>query len=302
MPFDSWLRDSASLDADGAFDDPLGDRGQRLLRSLAFGAHAALGASVGLAAAAPGERDHRPAAREPAGHVRDAGAGHWRSSATAPSSGRCTRRSPTPAPRPSSSTTRRPGTGRARPAPGARGRADLRLLERRAPRSHADQSGGRGQPGPGHRDVPRERRRAGAARRQPDDAVRGHVTGLPGSRRRQPAGPPRRGQVARAGRGLRGRHDAPRRRAAGLRRPRDGAGLSAAREAGLLAACASGCATADPAATQFAVWNPLLPAAVQLADAYLRNLTLRSFDERVRIGRGAGGRSNRCARCRRCTA
>ena len=52
VPYDSWLRDSASIDADGAFDDPLADPGQRLLRSLAFGAHAALGASVGLAAAA----------------------------------------------------------------------------------------------------------------------------------------------------------------------------------------------------------------------------------------------------------
>ena len=52
VPFDSWLRDSATLDADGTFDDPLGDAGQRLMRSYAFGAHASLGASVGLAAAA----------------------------------------------------------------------------------------------------------------------------------------------------------------------------------------------------------------------------------------------------------
>ncbi len=52
VPFDSWLCDSASLDADGAFADPLEDRGQRLVRSLAFGAHVGLGAAVGLAAAA----------------------------------------------------------------------------------------------------------------------------------------------------------------------------------------------------------------------------------------------------------
>jgi acyl-CoA oxidase len=52
VPFDSWLRDSASLDADGVFDDPLGGGAPRLTRSFAFAASAALGASVALAAAA----------------------------------------------------------------------------------------------------------------------------------------------------------------------------------------------------------------------------------------------------------
>ena len=52
VPFDSWLRDSATLDADGVFDDPLGGAAQRLMRSFAFAASAALGASVALAAAA----------------------------------------------------------------------------------------------------------------------------------------------------------------------------------------------------------------------------------------------------------
>ena len=52
VPFDSWLRDSASLATDGTFEDPLDRPGERLVRSLAFSAHAGLGASVGLAAAA----------------------------------------------------------------------------------------------------------------------------------------------------------------------------------------------------------------------------------------------------------
>jgi acyl-CoA oxidase len=54
VPYDGWLRDSASISVDGAFEDPLGDTGLRLVRSLSFSAHAALGASVGMAACAQG--------------------------------------------------------------------------------------------------------------------------------------------------------------------------------------------------------------------------------------------------------
>ena len=63
--------------------------------------------------------------------------------------------------------------------------------------------------------------------------------------------------------------------------PRTALALSAAREAGLLADLRERVRAADAGATPFDVWNPLLPAAIELADAYLRNLTLRSFDERV---------------------
>jgi acyl-CoA oxidase len=58
--------------------------------------------------------------------------------------------------------------------------------------------------------------------------------------------------------------------------------LSAAKEAGLLASIRERVRAADPAATSFELWNPLLPATIELADAYLHNLTLRSFDEHVR--------------------
>ena len=92
------------------------------------------------------------------------------------------------------------------------------------------------------------------------------------------------------------------RRAAGLRRPRTALALSAAREAGLLADLRERVRAADPDATQFDVWNPLLPATIELADAHLRNLTLRSFDERVAIGRRSRRSSSRCARCRCSTA
>ncbi len=57
--------------------------------------------------------------------------------------------------------------------------------------------------------------------------------------------------------------------------------LSAAREAGLLADLRERVRAADAGATPFAVWNPLLPATIELADAHARNLALRSFDERV---------------------
>ncbi|MDQ1005524.1 acyl-CoA oxidase [Streptomyces sp. V4I23] len=52
VAYDGWLRDEAFINADGQFVDPLESPSHRLVRSLAFNAHAALGAAVGLAAAA----------------------------------------------------------------------------------------------------------------------------------------------------------------------------------------------------------------------------------------------------------
>ena len=63
--------------------------------------------------------------------------------------------------------------------------------------------------------------------------------------------------------------------------PRTALALAAAREAGLLFAIREQVHTSNPEAAAFELWNPLLPATIELADAHLRNLTLQSFDERL---------------------
>ncbi|MBP2479547.1 acyl-CoA oxidase [Crossiella equi] len=52
VPFDAWLRDTASISPDGEFTDPIGDPTRRLVRSLGNNASAALGAATGMATAA----------------------------------------------------------------------------------------------------------------------------------------------------------------------------------------------------------------------------------------------------------
>ncbi|MDV9172112.1 glucose 1-dehydrogenase [Streptomyces sp. W16] len=52
VPYDGWLRDSASFTGDGHFTDPLTDPAARLVRSTVFSANATLCSAVGLAAAA----------------------------------------------------------------------------------------------------------------------------------------------------------------------------------------------------------------------------------------------------------
>ncbi|MFC4116621.1 acyl-CoA dehydrogenase [Nonomuraea zeae] len=51
VPYDHWLRDTASITSDGRFEDPLGNKDRRLVRSLALSAWASLAGAVGLASA-----------------------------------------------------------------------------------------------------------------------------------------------------------------------------------------------------------------------------------------------------------
>ncbi|MDN7738105.1 MULTISPECIES: hypothetical protein [Burkholderia] len=52
VPRTHWLQDSATLGTDGEFHDPLGDAGKRMLRSLSAGTNAWIASAVGSAAAA----------------------------------------------------------------------------------------------------------------------------------------------------------------------------------------------------------------------------------------------------------
>ncbi|MEN3609773.1 acyl-CoA dehydrogenase [Plantactinospora sp. ZYX-F-223] len=52
VPYDHWLRDSASISGAGEYLDPLGSADRRMLRSLCLSAWASLAGAVGLAAAA----------------------------------------------------------------------------------------------------------------------------------------------------------------------------------------------------------------------------------------------------------
>ncbi|GAA2135804.1 acyl-CoA dehydrogenase [Kitasatospora kazusensis] len=52
VPYGAWLRDSARITPDGTFEDPLGDRDSRLVRSLLSSAYASAAAATGQAAAA----------------------------------------------------------------------------------------------------------------------------------------------------------------------------------------------------------------------------------------------------------
>ncbi|GAA3592808.1 hypothetical protein GCM10022419_089670 [Nonomuraea rosea] len=51
VPYDHWLRDTASITPAGLFEDPLGSKDRRLVRSLALSAWASLAGAVGLASA-----------------------------------------------------------------------------------------------------------------------------------------------------------------------------------------------------------------------------------------------------------
>ncbi len=280
VPFDSWLCDSASLDADGAFADPLEDRGQRLVRSLAFGAHVGLGAAVGLAAAArasvtialrhAGQRitlGTLAPGLEVLGYstvqwalysaladgcattflVDDAKRWYWQGAPVQARAGAQTF------------------------APWSAVNRDLALTKAAAAACLA---------------------RVTAACR-----ISGGAQGLLAANRvTQYEGMSQVLQSA-AGDSLLTRLDAGKTLVqdeayevdtTGAERPIDfddpaaALALSAAREAGLLVALRERVLAAGPGATQFEVWNPLLPATIDLADAYVRNLTLRSFDERVR--------------------
>jgi acyl-CoA oxidase len=170
VPFDSWLRDSATLDADGAFDDPLGGAAPRLTRSFAFAASPApLGTARHVGQPGAGPRGHRlphaavGALHRARGRLRD------------------------DVPRGAGEDVVPAGRGGA----AARRRADLRAVELGEPQSRADEGGGRGRAGQDHRGVSHRRRRAGRPRGEPDHAVRGAVAVLPGGGRRQPALAPR---------------------------------------------------------------------------------------------------------------
>ncbi|MFI6770748.1 glucose 1-dehydrogenase [Streptomyces sp. NPDC050355] len=63
--------------------------------------------------------------------------------------------------------------------------------------------------------------------------------------------------------------------------------LAAAREAGLLTALREELEKTEANGTPFETWDPLLPRAVELADAHLRGLTLTAFDDAVRAAEGS---------------
>ena len=279
VPFDSWLCDTATLDADGTFDDPLGGRAQRGMRSFAFGAHAALGASVGLAAAA-------------------------RASVTIALRHACQRMT---------SGTLAPGlevigySTQQWALYGALADAYAVSFLVEDAKTWYRQGGEVTAPGGGqtfapwssvNRNLALTKGAAASCLGRVAAACRisaGAQGVLTANRVTQYEGLSQTFQAA-AGDSLLSRLDAGKslvqdagyevaRPAVGgpldFDDPRSALALSAAREAGLLAALRERVRAADPAATQFAVWNPLLPATLQLAEAHLRNLTLQSFDARA---------------------
>ena len=278
VPFDSWLRDSASLDDGGAFEDPLSEPGQRLLRSLAFGAHAALGASVGLAAAA------RASVTIALRHARQ----------------RVTSGTLAPGLEVLGYSTQQWALYGAL----ADAYATMFLVE------DAKASYRRGAPARAggstfgswaavHRDLTLTKAAAAACLGRVSAACRvsaGAQGLLSENRVTQYEGMSQSFQAA-AGDTLLTRLDtgkslvqdegyevdASRLSGAALDfdDPATALALSAAREAGLLADLRERVRAADAGATPFSVWNPLLPATLELADAHARNLALHSFDERV---------------------
>ena len=278
VPFDSWLCDSATLGDDATFEDPLSDPGQRLLRSLAFGAHAALGASVGLAAAA------RAAVTIALRHARQ----RVTSGTLAPGLevlGYSTQRwALYGALADAYATTFLVEDAKASYRLGAPARASGSTF---------------GSWAAVHRDLTLTKAAAAACLGRVTAACRvsaGAQGLLSANRVTQYEGMSQSFQAA-AGDTLLTRLDtgkslvqdegsevdALRLSGAALDfdAPATALALSAAREAGLLASLRAEARAADAGATPFDVWNPLLPAAVQLADAHARNLALRSFDARV---------------------
>ena len=199
VPFDSWLRDSASLDDDGRFEDPLSGPGQRLLRSLAFGAHAALGASVGLAAAARASvtialRHARQRVTSgtlaPGLEVLGYSTQQWALYGALADAYAIT----------FLVEDAKACFGRGAPArAGGSTFGSWAAVHRELTLTKAAAAACLGRVTAACRV---ERGRAGTAQREPGDAVRGHVAVLPGGRRRHAADAPRHGQVAGPGRGL----------------------------------------------------------------------------------------------------
>jgi acyl-CoA oxidase len=282
VPFDSWLCDSASLAADGTFTDPLDRPGERLVRSLAFSAHAALGASVGLAAAA------RASVTVALRHARQ----------------RVTSGTLAPGLEVLGYSTQQWALYTAL----ADAVATTFLVEQ-AKTWWAD-----GAPGPRratgqafapwtavNRGLALTKAAAAACLARVTAACRigaGAQGLLAANRVAQYEGMAQVFQAA-VGDSLLTRLDAgrslvsdadyavavPRRAgpAPDFDDPRTAPALSAAREAGLLAAIRERIrdADADAETAPFDLWNPLLPATIELADAHLRNLTLQSFDARL---------------------
>ncbi len=279
VPFDCWLRDSASLHADGTFEDPIREPGARLLRSLASGAHAALSVAVGLAAAA---RASVTIALRHASQRVTAG-------------------------------TLAPGVEVLRYS--TRQRALCGALADACASSFlvddAKRSYTRGAPVPAsageqtfgswsalHRDLALTKAGSAACLARVAATCRigaGAQGVLSANRLTQYEGMAQAFQAA-AGDSLLARLDAGKSlvqddgyevAAMGCAGPLDfedpqtALALSAAVEAGRLADVRERVRAAGSDATQFDVWNPLLPATIELADAYLRNLTLRSFDAGV---------------------
>ncbi|HEV7806307.1 MAG TPA: acyl-CoA dehydrogenase [Solirubrobacteraceae bacterium] len=280
VPFDSWLRDSATLDAEGMFEDPLGGTAQRLMRSFEFAAHAALGASVGLAAAARASitialrhanQRVTSGTLAPGLEVIGYSTSQW-ALYTALAEACATSFLVDDA-----KTWYRQGASAQAPA-GGQTFAPWSAVNRNLALTKAAAA-------------------ACLSRVTATCRISGGAQGLlTANRVTQYEGLSQVFQAA-AGDSLLSRLDAGKglvqdegyqvdlARPAGaldFDDPRTARVLSAAREAGLLADLRERVRAADPEASQFAVWNPLLPAAIELADAHLRNLTLQSFDERVR--------------------
>ena len=280
VPFDSWLRDSATLDADGVFDDPLGGAAQRLMRSFAFAASAALGASVALAAAARASitialrhanQRVTSGSLAPGLEVIGYSTQQW-ALYTALADAYATTLLVEQA-----KTWFRQGTAVQAPAGG----------QTFAPWSAVN------------RNLALTKGAAAAALGRITAACRigaGAQGVLAANRITQYEGLSQSFQAA-AGDSLLSRLDAGKALAedesyavdvppaAGpldFEDPGAALALTAAREAGLLADLRARVRAADAGATQFELWNPLLPATLELADAHVHNLTLRSFDERVR--------------------
>jgi acyl-CoA oxidase len=280
VPFDSWLRDSATIAADGVFEDPLGGAAQRLMRSFAFAASAALGSSVGLAAAARASitialrhanQRVTSGSLAPGLEVIGYSTQQWALYTALADAYAVTFLVE------QAKTWFRSGAEAQAPA-GGQTFAPWSSVNRNLALTKAAAAGALG--------------RITAACR-----IGAGAQGLLAANRvTQYEGLSQSFQAA-AGDSLLSRLDAGKslaqdssyavdvaRPAAVLDfdDPANALGLSAAREAGLLADMRARVRAAGAEATPFDVWNPLLPAAIQLADAHVRNLTLRSFDDRVR--------------------
>jgi acyl-CoA oxidase len=283
VPFDSWLCDSATLDAGGVFEDPL-DGAQRLMRSYAFAAHAALGASVGLTAAA-------------------------RASITIAlrhSNQRVTSGTLAPGLMVIGYSTQQQALYGALADTYATSFlvAQAKAWFREGAPAQAFAGGQTFAPWSSvNRDLVLAKAAAAAclARVTATCRIGAGAQGLLSSNRVTHYEGLSQSFQAAAGDSLLSRLDAGKSlvqddshavdtsRAAG---PPDfadvgtAAMLGAAKEDGLLAVLRERVRVADPDATQFDVWNPLLPATIELADAHLRNLTLRCFDEHVASAAG----------------